>query len=75
MKTGHAEAEYAKLKGVVENLAQILESARAIDLQQVDLNLRANAHNPDAMSDLERNLRNARVRIMSDLASLMSAFR
>jgi hypothetical protein len=75
MKTGHAEAEYTKLKGVIENLTQILETARAIDLQQAELNLKANAHNPDAMSNLERNLRNARVRIMSDLASIMTTFR
>jgi len=33
--------KYAKLKGVVENLAQILESAKAIDLHQAELNLRA----------------------------------
>jgi len=75
MRTGHAKAEYAKLKGVVETLALILGRARAIDLQQAEANLRANTHNPDAMSNLERNLRNARVRIMSDLAALMSTFR
>ncbi len=76
MNSDHARAEYEKLKGMIENIARIAATAnKAVNLQEAESNLRANANNPDALRNLERNMRNVRAAILSDLSGVLSNFR
>ena len=73
VNSDHAKAEYEKLKGLIENLSRIAQRAKkTVNLQEVEPNLHANANNPEALSNLERNMRNVRASILSEVEGVLS---
>lgn len=71
-----AEAEYNKLKILLESLEAIAANARAnMSLSDAELSLQVSAAGEDALDDLESSLRNARLTILGSLHSTMHRFR
>ena len=70
----NAEVEYQKLKGLVETLGRVGQAKDKLLLDEAEMNLKANSSNSEALSNLERNLRNVRVRILSDLTGIIKNF-
>jgi len=68
---GYAEAEYRKLKELVEFLGRVIEG-KDKDLHEAEMALKGNIGKPETLRDLERNLRNARVKILSELTGIVS---
>jgi hypothetical protein len=67
-----AEAEHEKLKGLVDSLS-VISDVRG-KLHDAEMALRGNKNNPEALEKLERNLRNVRVRILSEVTGIMKQF-
>lgn len=68
-----AEAEYVKLQGLLETLSRVSEGKDKL-LHESDVALQGNKQNPEALDSLERNLRNVRVRILSDMTGIIKNF-
>jgi hypothetical protein len=73
MGNAGAQAEYEKLKGLLEGLSRICERKDKI-LDGAEAALKGNVSNAEGLSNLERNLRNARVKVLSELAGITKAF-
>ncbi len=71
---GHSEAEseYVKLKGLLETLSVVGEERDRRLLHDAEMALKANGS--EALDNLERNLRNVRVRILSELEQIKKNF-
>jgi hypothetical protein len=67
-----AQAEYDKLKGLLEELSRICESKDKI-LDKAEAALKG-VGNADALRELERNLRGARLKVLSELAGITKHF-
>ncbi len=73
MGNREAEAEYEKLKGLLEALSKVSEG-KDKPLHDAEMALEGNKQDPEALVNLERNLRNVRVRILSELTGIMKHF-
>lgn len=73
MGKAEAQTEYDKLTGLLEGLRQICERTPKV-LDGVEAALDGNAGNTEALSNLERNLRNMRLRVLSELAGITKHF-
>ena len=74
---GHkeAEAEYEKLKGLLEALSRFSEGeGKGKALHDAEMALEGTKQNPEALVNLERNLRNTRVVILSELTGIIKHF-
>jgi hypothetical protein len=72
----YVETEYNKLKGLLEVLTNVSQAQQdTIVLHDAEMAMKGNAGNPEALGNLERNLRNARVRILSELQGIIADFK
>jgi hypothetical protein len=73
MGNAEAQAEYEKLKGLLETLRAIGERNDKI-LDGAEAAFKGNIGNAEALSNLENNLRGARRTVLSDLAGITNHF-
>jgi len=66
--------ELQKLEELVTALESVVQRAKkAIDIRQTELSLHANAANAEFMSNIERNVRNARATVLAELNGMVAA--
>ena len=70
---GNVEPEYQKLKGLLETLSSVSEGKDRL-LHDAEGALKGNSDHREALDNLERNLRNARVKILSELTGIIKNF-
>jgi hypothetical protein len=70
---GNPEAEYEKLKGLLEALSTIAARKDKM-LEGSEAALKGNISNAEALSNLENNLRGARRTVLSELAGITKRF-
>jgi hypothetical protein len=68
----NVEAEYRRLKGLLETLSRVSEGKDTI-LHDAEMALKGSSK-PEALDNLERNLRNARFKILAELAGAAKSF-
>jgi hypothetical protein len=66
-----ARAEYRKLEDLVKELAEVADRAQRVDLHNAERSIEGNLNNPPALEIIERNLRNIRALILSELAGVL----
>jgi len=69
---GNEQVEYRKLKSLLETIHRISIVGEAIGgedelLHSAEIAIAANRSDPQALANLEENLRNARLRILAEL--------
>ncbi len=71
---GEVESEYRKLKGLVDRLSKLVEMMQEAGKQELfhdaEMAVAGTTGNPQATDILERNLRNVRLSILSELAGI-----
>lgn len=75
---GNEEVEYRKLKTLLEAIHRISVVGEAIGgedelLHRAETTIAANQGNPEALTTIERNLRIARLRILSELRTVLKS--
>ena len=69
----NAEAEYDKLKGLLQALGRYSGGEDRL-LHDAEMALKGNIGNVDALNNLEGNLRNTRLRVLSELTGIIKTF-
>lgn len=73
MGKAESQTEYDKLTGLLAGLGEIRERGSKV-LDGVEAALEGNTGNAEALSNLERNLRSVRARVLSELAGITKQF-
>jgi hypothetical protein len=69
------EGEYQKLKGLLEDLSRVTQSSNnSMNLHDAEMAKLGNSGNVQALDNLERNLRNARVMILSEFEGMKKRY-
>ena len=73
MAMEHVQTEYQKLKQLVENVTKVGEKMKKDGeqlLHDAEMAMVGNEGNAQALQNLEHNLRNLRVRVLSELTGI-----